>query len=522
MSITAEQIKEKVKALKDSEINNGASYSFFLPTGTEFKDSWAANATKTADNTLILDQNLKVNLRAFHYEGYGDTRTFDGLRLYGFTQCHRKDGQPNYNNCSYRNCRIVMNWAEMAEQPIVAAAIEAWLEKITPAFTVTKEKGTIKFINDKTGEGLTCNLGKQEFSRTYKKGKERVIRYPTQFFKYVSGRLLAKQIADGDCQNFKTLVTLVTKEYRGCRNFGTFLVRMFDHTHLEPYIAAGVEFDFHIPFLYQNFGKDMRAKLNAEKIKYDNNVGSLFCSDLDIGRAVFTRIKDKAGFKNMVRVLAQNIQPMNTLVNHYHYDLGRLFDYCSKKNWQACPKYDYYTRKDLPLKPNPEDMVENIDSIYHYDIVTYLRDYARMAIDVYGDNYEKYPADLKAAHDDVTTIYRTRQQHIDAKKFADMIDKNLEWKSKDYLVIYPETPELITQEGQKLRHCVGGYIQSVVRGECKIVFLRHKDEPEKPLITVEIVGNNIRQARGYGNCAPKYDEKQALKDYAKEKKLLYN
>jgi hypothetical protein len=524
MAVTAKQIEETFKTLNQAE-GWSRAYGFVLPEVTEFYDSYYIPEKTDKSMLKILDTPAKITTAC--YSSYDPK----GITTWVKAESHKKGAEKGTpSRWGTPNTRLAMSWDDMVRQPKVLEAVTAWIEKVTPNYTVKKDKGVIEFTNNKTDEKLFCDLGKQTFTRTYKKGKPKQIRYPMQFFKYVSGRLLATQVAesDPDCKNFQTLVGLVSKKYSKCRNFGTFLVRMFDHIHLEPYIAAGVEFDFEIPFLYQNFGKDIRAKLNAEKIRYDNNVGSLFCSDLDVGRAVFAQIKDKVGFGQMVRILAQNIQPMNTLVNHYNYDLKTLFAYCRKKQWRSdrpVPTYNYYYNRQTKKIDPENELVEGGDryfSTYGYDCIQVLRDYARMAVDVYGDNYDKYPENLHTAHDEVMRVYKTRQQEIDAKKFVDMIDPKLEWKSKDYVVLYPKTPDEITEEGKKLRHCVGGYIQSVVRGECTIVFLRRKDEKDKPLITIEISGGNIRQARGYGNCAPKYDEKQALKDYAKEKKLLYN
>jgi hypothetical protein len=222
----------------------------------------------------------------------------------------------------------------------------------------------------------------------------------------------------------------------------------------------------------------------------------------------------------MVMLLAHNIQPLNTLVNHYNYDLKTLFEYCRKNKWyvRKPARFTYYTPTELQ---NPETEDIKHFSSYNYDIVSFLRDYSRMALDVYGDNYDKYPADLHAAHEECNRIYQTRKVEIDQKRFAETIDKSLEWKNDEFEIIYPKASDEVVAEGKALRHCVGSYIQSVVRGECKILFLRKKDELEKPFVTIEISGGNIRQARGYGNSAPIYDAKMALQDYAKSKKLLY-
>jgi hypothetical protein len=523
MKWTEQVLKEKVNAIIEAESANRVnSVLFELPVGTYFFTDFyslyygSEHTPSTVTKKYILAEPAKVRLRMFGKHGISGHSAFNYYQADDKTKTQNRYGGYFY---------IRLDWKHIADQPKVLAAIKAWVDKVTPNFTATKEKGVITFVNKKTKEKLHCDLANQTFSRSYKKGKDRTIRYPAQFFKYVSGRALIKTLNDPKAETFNKLVDLVSKNYLQCRNFGTFLVKMFDHQHLEQYISAGVPFSFDMPFNYTDFSKDIRNKLNAYKMEYNQDVGALFCSDFSTGQTVFSQIKDCVGFETMVRLLSANIQAMNTLVNHYHYDLKTVFEYCRARKWKSGRPAGYYWQQQQDKNTaSPEDTVLDNKQYFNYstyDCVTYLRDYARMAIDVYGENYEKYPANLVEAHDETTAIHKTRQLNIDIKKFEETIDKTLEWKSKDFVVIYPKTPEEVILEGKKLRHCVGSYIQSVVRGECKVVFLRLKENLEKPFVTIEIVGGNINQARGVANSNPTYDARMALRDYAKDKKLLY-
>lgn len=505
-----DQLRDAILAIRNVESYGSGTSSFLLPVGTKFNRTYYTPLAETKPDA-ILQSECKAKL--FQFDEHG-------LRGWGVVKYNIiGDKQKSlYTRSTY----VRLSWANIDKQPEVKKVLKEWLDKLTPDYAVSKDKGIIKFVNNKTNEVLSCDLSGQKFIRSYKKGKDRQIKYPTQFFKYVSGRMLIQGMKGGETyQNFSKLVDLVAKNYRNCRNFGTFLVRMFDHQHLESYIAAGVDFSFDTPFSYGDFSKDIRNKLNEYKIKYDANVGSLFCSDKDTGRAVFAQIKDCKGFANMVRILADNIQALNTLVNHYNYDLKTLFAYCRKKGWSSGDnRYRYYFAYERRQLVNPEETTEQIRA-YDYDCINYLRDYARMALDVYGENYEKYPEDLANAHDTASALHQARAYNINAEKFEATIKKELEWKNKDFVVVYPKTADEIIAEGKKLRHCVGSYVHSVVRGECSIVFLRKKDDADTPLVTIEISGGNIRQARGFGNSSPTYDARMALQDYAKEKKLLY-
>ena len=76
------------------------------------------------------------------------------------------------------------------------------------------------------------------------------------------------------------------------------------------------------------------------------------------------------------------------------------------------------------------------------------------------------------------------------------------------------------KEGDTLNHCVASYIKRVIDGECLIYFLR-KDK-EESLITFEVRHNTIVQVRGLHNRKPTENEQQALKEFAKYRKMEVN
>ena len=56
----------------------------------------------------------------------------------------------------------------------------------------------------------------------------------------------------------------------------------------------------------------------------------------------------------------------------------------------------------------------------------------------------------------------------------------------DYTVVIPQTPTDIIDEGRNMHHCVGNYTQNVIDNRTYIIFVRHKDTPDKCYITAEI------------------------------------
>ncbi len=60
------------------------------------------------------------------------------------------------------------------------------------------------------------------------------------------------------------------------------------------------------------------------------------------------------------------------------------------------------------------------------------------------------------------------------------------------------TQEII-DEGQQLRHCVGGYAQRHAEGKLAILFLRDDTRPYTPLVTIEMNGTKLVQIHGFRN-----------------------
>lgn len=75
-----------------------------------------------------------------------------------------------------------------------------------------------------------------------------------------------------------------------------------------------------------------------------------------------------------------------------------------------------------------------------------------------------------------------------------------------YLIRPPVNGHEIVREGQKLHHCVGGYVDRHLNGATTILFLRRRDRPGRPLCTIEVDGNTIRQVHGWD------DERTACPD----------
>lgn len=131
-------------------------------------------------------------------------------------------------------------------------------------------------------------------------------------------------------------------------------------------------------------------------------------------------------------------------------------------------------------------------------------DYLRMAEEM-GCQMERnrvlFPKDLHEAHDHMLNHY----QEVKDKEVNEGIEKTakklMKYKfNSDGLFIVPamNNKELIN-ESRVLDHCVRTYASRVSKGETGILFIRKKEEPETPFVTLELKGKRVVQVRGYKN-----------------------
>lgn len=156
---------------------------------------------------------------------------------------------------------------------------------------------------------------------------------------------------------------------------------------------------------------------------------------------------------------------------------------------------------------------------------TLLRDYIKMSTKL-GHEYEKYPKSLKKDHDVAQMNYKVQESEIKKREFAEKVlteeYKSLEFKKKPFAIVTPSEMQDLIKEGNELSHCVASYVEAINSGRCKILFMRDAEDLDKSLATIEVRGNNVRQARGYANRALKPEERDFVAEWAKKKELELN
>lgn len=138
-------------------------------------------------------------------------------------------------------------------------------------------------------------------------------------------------------------------------------------------------------------------------------------------------------------------------------------------------------------------------------MIDMLRDYWSWIDFEAADHAQRYPRDLKAAHD--AEEKKNKNGSADYRKAGfDKVQQKygaLEWNCGDYCILLPKSNEELLAEGNTLHHCVGRYADGHVSEKTVVFFVRHKRRPERSWYTMDydFTGREPRrnQMHGYHN-----------------------
>lgn len=148
-------------------------------------------------------------------------------------------------------------------------------------------------------------------------------------------------------------------------------------------------------------------------------------------------------------------------------------------------------------------------------------DYVRMTTEMGYERFDRYPKFLRTAHDVAARNYKVKLNEAELVEWQEAVSEAKEFESSQggYQVVVPDKPEDLIREGNVLGHCVSSYVNKVRKKSTTIVFLRDKLDLDHPLVTIEIRGDRIVQAKGKMNNPPKVSEKEAIHKFAKKYEL---
>jgi len=163
---------------------------------------------------------------------------------------------------------------------------------------------------------------------------------------------------------------------------------------------------------------------------------------------------------------------------------------------------------------------QGIASIDH-QVWRKYNDYLEMQLLFFGKIKEKYPPNLKTAHDIISLKTNQAKEIEQYENFAEQVKKaeHLAYQNDDYCIVVPTQPQEIADEGVSLNHCVRSYIGRVANGECHILFLRKTGAPDQSHVTLQLCGDTICQTQGGNRHRLSQEERLFLEQWAAEKDI---
>ncbi len=234
--------------------------------------------------------------------------------------------------------------------------------------------------------------------------------------------------------------------------------------------------------------------------------------------------KDKSFCKWLIRnskELTSHDYYVSTLLKAYKTDKPlAIIQQLEKDKKVFCQKYNYSDIKAL-FKTDNEistlfDYIEKQEThISAYN--DYLKACNYLGLDM-NQNKNRLPHDFKRWHDIRIDEYQTAKALKDEQerkelyiKFASIAEKYLPLqrdRDNAYVVVIAKSPADLMREGDILHHCVGkmNYDQRMIREESLIFFIRDKNSPDVPFVTIEYSLKQHKVLQCYGDRDSKPNE----------------
>ena len=168
-----------------------------------------------------------------------------------------------------------------------------------------------------------------------------------------------------------------------------------------------------------------------------------------------------------------------------------------------------YTEKALLLYL---DEIITYEALSENEVITNLVDYVRM-MSTLSAKFDRYLRHLLTSHKIAIRNYNRLIKEHSEEIFKKRIRPELAFKTRDYEVLVPQTTQDIKDEAVQQHNCVASYIDDVIEGNCSIVMMRRRKEPEKSCVTIEVKGYEVVQALRTFNHPPTEPEMEALDKY---------
>ena len=214
------------------------------------------------------------------------------------------------------------------------------------------------------------------------------------------------------------------------------------------------------------------------------------------------------------------------------YKIKHMYEYILYKTLIECninptqKLFDYLNRQCETIKENLYGATGRYVSYSISNVINLYTDYIKMGreIAMIMNSSNRYPADLKKAHDELNkNIYVLRNEKKDKKILSNSrkYDKYI-YFNDNYLICPCRNSGELIEESNVLNHCVKQYIDRVCENQTEIFFIRKKEEPNRPYVTLELKQKEIKQCYGKNDYIPDDHVKEFVKEWANKNKLKLN
>lgn len=205
-------------------------------------------------------------------------------------------------------------------------------------------------------------------------------------------------------------------------------------------------------------------------------------------------------------------------------DIIEKIFYITKKTGITLKKFYDYIENCYVKQYLYDDSESSLVSIY-YDSLVMSEQLDKV--------FNKTPKSLVKYHDVLSKESELMRDKIKSEKIAIKMKEyshlenislvNEEGKFKDkYSIILPKSVEDIVEEGKKMHHCVGTYVDRILRGTSLVLFLRKSDNIKgRSIATFEVnpFYKNIVQIKAPYNQKPEKEAIEFIRKWSKKHKI---
>ena len=350
-------------------------------------------------------------------------------------------------------------------------------------------------------------------------------KYHRDFHKYRSVSRFIKALAQDGCMNFEKWVAIGVN----FEETETIMNMVNDGRYVSTYYER--EFSYKIYKAPSEVDKEtIKVVKNMEKISV-HNLNDIIENYSVKKQQILNKLlsyRNQNEYEDIFLVPASVWNRTHELVDILTDDNKR---YDRRKLLHLIEKYNLNLERFIPY-------LKQIKNYEHTDLEWVLDNYADyleaelFLRDGKLRKVNKYPSNLVQMHHNRTSVIKDierekarlkdeaekAREHKIYESYQHLTDIN---KRSEFSMIVPQCADDVIDEGNRMGHCVGGYIGSIRKEKTFILFMRKTEKLDLPFITVELCDGKICTALGRHNRRLEPDEKLWLEKYADKHNLMY-